>query len=660
MGTPSSPRERAPADPDPGVPPCVQVRRSLAEWRRIGASPWVLDTISNGIYLPWSSRPPHFRSKGYKIDAKDAEFLEAELARGLEQGFYRELSEDEVKKAHCVVGAFVVHSAGKARMVIDYRLPNRHLEERKFKYESLYDLAPQLRPGDAMLSWDIKDAFFHLEVRPRDRKYLCFTVLGRVFEPVSMPFGLRLAPFFWTKVCRPLVAELRRLGFRVVAYVDDFGGAPPSAPGQAATVADTLRAGQLVRDLLARLGLRLHPRMGVWTGPTSLPLLGHVVDTRRGMFILRPDRADKIMSWARNLLRKAAAHRRWVNAKALRSFCGLAVSTTLSVGTARFHLRSLYSTLGGTRTGNVRLTHQDWRDLQWWNDLTRHSGLGRSLWPGEPSHVLHTDASLLGWGAVLDGAVPARGFHAPQSVGSHINLLELSTVRLALESFRGFLTERDTWLLLKSDSTVTVGAVNSMSSRSRALMAELRSLHDLCGAWGLSVRAEYLPSAVNAYADRLSRENDSTDWSLPVGTFNKIERRFGPHTVDLFASHLNKRCGRFFSKDWTPGCAGIKALRHSWRGENGWANPPFHLMPAVIYKEIREQARVTVVVPRWPAQPWYWRAVEGCTSMMPLSKTEAAFTHGSRHSPAPLPAWDVVVFRFGGMVPRHPLPSAGR
>jgi len=64
VGTPSSPRELAPAEPDPGVPPCVQVRRSLAELRRIGASPWVLDTISNGIYLPWSSRPPHFRSKG--------------------------------------------------------------------------------------------------------------------------------------------------------------------------------------------------------------------------------------------------------------------------------------------------------------------------------------------------------------------------------------------------------------------------------------------------------------------------------------------------------------------------------------------------------------------------------------------------------------------
>jgi len=396
-------------------------------------------------------------------------------------------------------------------MVIDYRLPNEYLEQRKFNYESLLDLAPQLRPGDAMLSWDIKDAFFHLEVRPRDRQYLCFTVLGRVLQPVVMPFGLRLAPFFWTTVCRPLVAELRRLGFRVVVYVDDFGGAPPSLPGMAATAADVVAGVQAVRQLLDRLGLQLHPRKGVRHGPTSLPLLGHVIDTERGLLILQPGRAGKVMNAARSLLARAVAHKRWVPAKTLRKFCGLGVSTTLSVTTARYHLRSLYSTLGGTQTGHVRQHHQDLRDLGWWANLTGHPGLGRALWPGPPAHVIHTDASEYGWGAVLDGALSARGFHVPRLRRAHINLLELATVRLARNSFRRFVTRRDTWVLLKSDSTVTVGAINALASRSSPLMRELRELHALCSSWGVSIRAEHLPSAVNAYADRLSRERDSTD-----------------------------------------------------------------------------------------------------------------------------------------------------
>lgn len=584
----------------------------------------------------------------------DKEYLEKEIARGLLCGFYRELTAEEAAQAHCIVGAFVVTSAGKQRMVIDYRLPNSYLKDRRFKYESLFSLAPQLRPGDALLSWDISDAFIHLEIRPADRKFLCFTALGRVFELVVMPFGLRLAPYYWTIVCWPIVAELRRLGFRIVAYVDDFGGAPPSAPGQPATREDAIAGEDVVRTLLADLGLSLHPRKGVWDGPVTIPLLGHVVDTARGLFILKPDRAEKIMRAAGNLLGRASHHRRWVKAPALRSFCGLAVSSSLSVISARYHLRALYSSLGGSRSGNVRLDHQGMWDLQWWAALTTHPGLGRALWPPAPAHVMHTVESLSGWGAVLDNTLPARGFHALAHRVAHINLLELVTVRLGLQSFRRFLSRRDTWLLLKSDSTVTVGAVNSMASKSPVMMAELRNLHSLCHAWGIHIRAEHLPSAVNAYADRLSREGDSTEWSLPVDTFRELEARFGPHTVDWFATEPNARCGRFYSKNWTPGCEGVNALAHDWRTENGWANPPFLLIPVVVDKVLRSGCALTLVAPHWTAQPWYWRAVEGCTQHLRLPLTAGRSALGSRLSPAPKPAWGVDVFRFEAQLPWPP------
>lgn len=151
VGSPASAKGAAQVDSYPRVPPSVQVRRRVGAWRRIGASPWVVDTITRGIYLPWTSKPSRFRAKGYQVAAADQDFLEKEIARGLSRGFYRELTPTEAKTSHCVVAAFVTHSAGKQRLVIDYRIPNRHLAKRKFKYESLFDLAPQLRRGDAML-----------------------------------------------------------------------------------------------------------------------------------------------------------------------------------------------------------------------------------------------------------------------------------------------------------------------------------------------------------------------------------------------------------------------------------------------------------------------------------------------------------------------------
>lgn len=117
--------------------------------------------------------------------------------------------------------------------------------------------------------------------------------------------------------------------------------------------------------------------------------------------------------------------------------------------------------------------------------------------------------------------------------------MELVTVRLGLQSSRRFQSLRYTWLLLKSDSTVTMGAVNAMSSKSPVIIEELRRLHALCHTWAIHIRAEHLPSAFKAYADRLSREGDSTDWTLSAMAFRDLELCFGPNTVDWFASAKN-------------------------------------------------------------------------------------------------------------------------
>lgn len=121
--------------------------------------------------------------------------------------------------------------------------------------------------------------------------------------------------------------------------------------------------------------------------------------------------------------------------------------------------------------------------------------------------------------------------------------------------------------------------------------------------------------------------------------------------MDLFATNTNTKCGRFYSKDWAPRCEGVNAFRHSWAGENCYANPPFHLMPAVVDCAIRTRARLTLVAPKWTAQPWYWRAVEASAVYYQLPDKVVAFTHGTRLTPAPKPAWDVMVFRFH---PPHP------
>ena len=37
-----------------------------------------------------------------------------------------------------------------------------------------------------------------------------------------LPFGLRLAPLYWTKLLRPVIAKARALGIRCLIYLDDL------------------------------------------------------------------------------------------------------------------------------------------------------------------------------------------------------------------------------------------------------------------------------------------------------------------------------------------------------------------------------------------------------------------------------------------------------
>lgn len=619
------------------VPVYTALRDALPEWRALGASNWVLETIEHGIQIDWTEEALYFRSREYPMDADDTAFMKEEISRGLQEGYILELTNPRVvADLRCISSAFVAHTAEKRRAVYDLKHPNEYQANASCKYETMQDLSQTLRPGDALLSWDRRDAYHHLTVRPADRTCLAFRTLGRVFVPVTMPFGLRIAPRTWTKVCRPVVAEQRRLGFHIIAYVDDIGGAPPAAPGVPATKAEAVAGFRLVARLLRRLGLYLHPVKGTRDGPQQMQLLGLLIDTRAGIYLLSPERVAKTVVLAHALVRYAAGHERWVGFKALRHFCGTAVSTTLSIPDARFHLRSLFNALKFRHptSGDSRLGHQAVKDLTWWVALERNAAGGRPIWPGSATIQMDTDASGLGWGAVLGQLVEARGFHGTLRSGLHINVLELGAITLALRSFRAHIPP-GTVIRLRTDSMVALGVMD------------------------VQLQAEHLSAALNDWADRLSREQDSTDWTLRPDTFATLEASYGPHTVDLFASDLNKRCARFYSRWATPGALGVNALDHDWTAENASANPPFHLLGPVVHRIVASGATITLIAPEWRAQPWWSRAVEAADEWHLLSPADGVYTRGTRSRPAPRPHWRTAVFRFTGTQPCATTKTAG-
>ena len=86
---------------------------------------------------------------------------------------------------------------------------------------------------------DIKDAYLHIPVQARFRKYLRFTVDGVVYQFRTLSFGLSVAPRIFTLILKPVLARLRAQGICVQGYLDDWinrGLSPPQTKCNTDTV----------------------------------------------------------------------------------------------------------------------------------------------------------------------------------------------------------------------------------------------------------------------------------------------------------------------------------------------------------------------------------------------------------------------------------------
>lgn len=334
-------------------------------------------------------------------------------------GFARPATPSEVRhltRAGKIFPSFVTKTAGRDRLVVDYKRANECLEARTFRMDQISDLASVLQKGDCLFKADIKDAYYHLRLRKEDQLRLAFFVGDRVYVPLCLNCGLAVAPWFFTKAMAPVVGFLRRLGHRVFSYLDDFFGAAKPAPGgSVAGPSDTLALGRLMRLLFDKLGLQLHPKKCLFDGTPHLEVLGILIDTQAEMFLLPPHKLAALERSAASLLRYAAQHRRFVKRKAVERFAGLANAAGPAVVDARLRLRELFFALShaevsGSHSSRPRprdphLSHAAMRDLQWWARLGCNPHVGRAIWP-HPEAALFTDASMSGWGLHGKGPCP--------------------------------------------------------------------------------------------------------------------------------------------------------------------------------------------------------------------------------------------------------------
>ncbi len=110
---------------------------------------------------------------------------------------------------------------------------------------------------------------------------------------------------------------------------------------------------------------------------------------------------------------------------------------------------------------------------------------------------------------MLNNCIEANGLWSREDKGMYITFTELKAVRCAIQSFFPKLKGRR--LLLHEDNQSVVGVLTHLTSRSPVMMSELRKLFLLTDENDVTIRTQYIRSAANIWADKLSRETDTSD-----------------------------------------------------------------------------------------------------------------------------------------------------
>ena len=243
-----------------------------------------------------------------------------------------------------------------------------------------------------MTKVDLKDAYFMVPIHTEDRDFLKFMCRDNCYQFNYLPFGLACAPWVFTKILRPVAAQLRELGVRIIVYIDDI-----------LIIAETP---ELLRDhtmgliyLLENLGFILDHKKFVLEPTKLIDFLGFMVDSTRQELCLPAERIKKIRAEAQKLSASTLT-----TARKLSQFLGKLNAATRAMPVAPLFYHNLQAALGRALTMGAQdysvstgITPNMREELQWWeNHLTLWNG--RTLVTEKPSVVIETNASKRGWG----------------------------------------------------------------------------------------------------------------------------------------------------------------------------------------------------------------------------------------------------------------------
>ncbi|KAK2548898.1 Polyprotein P3 [Acropora cervicornis] len=461
---------------------------------------------------------------------------------------------------------------GSHRVIFNLKSLNDSVVYQHFKLDTLEKAIQLVRPGCYMASLDLKDAYYSVPIALEQQRYLKFLWRGVLYQFQCLLMGLTSSPRLFTKLLKPVFGHLRaQCGISRTGYIDD-------SLYLGETVQECMTNIHTAVQLFISLGFHIHPKKSVIVPSQSIEYFGFVLSSVTMTVKLTDAKISKYVKLCKGFLTVYKKHK----IRDVASLIGKLTSTFPGVQYGPLHYRHLeqdkteaLKQCGGGYEAPMVLSNASLRDLQWW--VTNLDTAFRNIHIGEPECIVHTDASLTGWGAKCD-RMSAQGIWSSGEKCRPINYLELLAIQCGLQSLCR--VHHDCHIRILSDNVTAVTYINAMGgSKSEGCDILATEIWDWAITRQVWLSAVHTPGAENTEADSLSRNlNPNLEWSLTDRAFTRILEDFCfTPSVDLFASRLNHELETYVSWKADPFATFIDAFTIDWGPHSFYAFPPFCL-----------------------------------------------------------------------------------
>jgi hypothetical protein len=514
------------------------------------------------------------------------------------------------------------------------------------KLEGLSGFLRLLDPGSWMLVWDLSEAYFHIMVDYTLSLYFGIKVKNPLtleweyMRYVVLPFGWKRSMYFMNKLMAILKRRWRtEFNTLVWSHVDDF-----------ALVATSFSEATSARDSfigpdLEACGVVREPSKGHWDSPTQSAIIyGLRIDSvgplGYGLVTIPEEKLPSLQAVMQQIL---DSDQKWISCRQM----SRASSKIISVKEA-FHPARPWCVpfLKAIAKADPLPWEWDKKSILVDSEMIEHATFllealplrrGVPIWHPKSFLMLTYDAaSLFGWGANLWTSPEASSPIASAGeawyddmVDKHINDKEAFAFLQALHSFKDLLKSKA--CLPLGDSTTAVssfkdwkGSRNSPFRNKLVKQAYLfASEHEIT-----LVGHGHLPGQYNDEADYESRYVDQADWEISPAAWEMVEKAFGPHTWDRFASQGNSKCPRYTSRRFQPECLWPDSFLQPWEPHhnNFVCCPESLLFPALQWID-EQSVEATVIAPSHSAK-WQPLLAAMETSSLLLPPPQQSFIPG--------------------------------